>query len=186
VISQQLLATFLQFTRKGLDGTGPPLAWEHGGLRDVPVVAALVIGGVLLLGMIAVAGYAVRALPAGASVPLHAGAPEYSVWLGKRAGLAAWLGIGVAAFTIFAGLTVSGLAGNWAPSIRVVLLPSVMCVVLAAEAAAIISARGRGAVSEPVPDEVPAGEVPPEPEPPGAEAATAEAATAETVTAENQ
>lgn len=157
------------------------------------MVAALVIGGVLLLGMVAVAGYAVRALPAGASVPLHAGAPEYSVWLAKRAGLAAWLGIGVAAFAIFAGLTVSGIAGNWAPSVRVVLLPSVMCVVLAAEAAAIISARGRGAVSEPAPDEVPAdepapdeaapdeaptGELPPEPEPkpepPGMETAAAE------------
>jgi hypothetical protein len=150
------------------------------------VVAALVIGGVLLLGMIAVAGYAVRALPAGASVPLHAGAPEYSLWLAKRAGLAAWLGIGVAAFAIFAGLTVSSIAGNWAASVRVVLLPSVMCVVLAAEAAAIISARRRGAVSEPAPnaapaDEVPAdepspvsGELPAEPGPPGTETAAAE------------
>jgi hypothetical protein len=115
----------------------------------VPVVAALVIGGVLLLGMVAVAGYAVRALPAGASVPLHAGAPEYSVWLAKRTGLAAWLGIGAAAFAVFAGLTTSAVAGNWASSVRVVLLPSVMCVVLAAEAAAVISARRRGAASEP-------------------------------------
>ena len=126
------------------------------------MVVALVIGGVLLLGMIAVAGYAVRVLPAGASVPLHAGAPEYSLWLAKRAGLAAWLGIGVAAFAIFAGLTVSSIAGNWASSVRVVLLPSVMCVVLAAEAAAIISARGRGAVGEPAQDELPTVELPPD------------------------
>jgi hypothetical protein len=189
VIIQRLLAAFLRFTRKGLDGGGPPLAWTHGGLRDVPVVAALVIGGVLLLGMVAVAGYAVRALPAGASVPLHAGAPEYSVWLAKRTGLAAWLGIGAAAFAVFAGLTTSTVAGNWASSVRVVLLPSVMCVVLAAEAAAVISARQRGRAGEPAPDEVPAGEVPadepapdeapagalpPEPATPGTEPATAE------------
>jgi hypothetical protein len=59
----------------------------------VPVTAAaLAIGGVLLIGMVAVAGYAAAVLPPDARVPLHAGAPEYSVWLSKRAGLAAWLG----------------------------------------------------------------------------------------------
>jgi hypothetical protein len=131
------------------------------------LVAALVIGGVLLLGMAAAAGYAIRTLPAGVGVPLHAGAPEHSVWLSKRAGLAAWLGIGVAAFAVFAALTVSGIASNWSPSVRVVLLPSVMCVALAAEAAAIISARRRG----------PASQVP-------AETAAPETASAQTATAE--
>jgi hypothetical protein len=116
------------------------------------LTAALVIGGLLLLGMVAAAGYAIRALPADAGVPLHAGAPEYSVWLSKRAGLAAWLGIGAAAFAVVASVTTSGIADSWSQSLRVVLLPSVMCVALAAEAAAIISARRRapasGAVSE--------------------------------------
>ena len=101
------------------------------------------IGGVLLAGMIAAAGYAIRTLPADARVPLHAGAPEYSVWLSKRAGLAVWLGIGAAAFAVVASLTVSRVAGNWSPSLRLVLLPSVMCVALAAEAAAIITSRRR-------------------------------------------
>jgi hypothetical protein len=109
------------------------------------LVAALVIGGVLLLGMVAAAGYAIRALPPGAVVPLHAGAPERSVWLSKRAGLAAWLAIGAAAFAVVAAVTASGIADKWSPSLRVVLLPSVMCVALAAEAAAIISARRRAA-----------------------------------------
>ena len=126
------------------------------------LVAALVTGGVFLLGMVAATGYALRTLSADASVPLHAGAPEYSVWLAKRAGLAAWLGIGAAAFAVFAALTLSGIASHWSPSVRVVLLPSVMCVVLAAEGAAIISARRRGTG-----DQLPA-------EPPGAEAAGAE------------
>jgi hypothetical protein len=100
-----------------------------------------VIAGVLLLGMVAAAAYAARMLPAGARVPLNAGMPEYSVWLSKPVGLAAWLGVGVAAFAAFAALTLNGLAANWAQSLRVVLLPGVMVVVLAAEAGAVIVAR---------------------------------------------
>ena len=149
----------------------------------MPLIAALVIGGVLLLAMVAAAGYAIRTLPSGARVPLHAGTPEYSVWLSKRAGLAAWLGIGVAAFAVFAALTVSGIASNWSPSMRAVLPPSVMSVALAAEAAAIISAQRR-APATPVPAE-PAG-----PETASAQTAALESATAESAavggTTENQ
>jgi hypothetical protein len=111
--------------------------------------AALAIGGVLLIGMVAATGYAVAVLPADALVPLHAGAPEYSVWLSKRAGLAAWLAAGAVAFAVLALITVSGAAANWASSVRLVLLPSVMCVALAAEAAAIITARQRCAAQQP-------------------------------------
>jgi hypothetical protein len=113
------------------------------------VTAALAIGSVLLTGMVVAAGYAAAVLSADARVPLHAGAPEYSVWLSKRVGLAAWLGAGAAAFAILAILTMSDVAANWAASVRVVLLPSVMCVALAAEAAAIITARRRCAAAEP-------------------------------------
>jgi hypothetical protein len=105
------------------------------------VVAALVIGGVFLLGMVAATGYAARTLPAGARVPLNAGVPERSVWLSKPAGLAAWLGAGVAAFAVLVALTLNSLSANWADSMRVALLPSVMLVLLAAQAAAVIVAR---------------------------------------------
>jgi hypothetical protein len=114
---------------------------RYDGAKDGPVVAALVIGGVFLLGMVAAAGYAARTLPAGARVPLNAGVPEHSVWLSKPAGLAAWLWVGAAAFAAFAALTVTGLSANWALSVRVVLLPCVMMVLLAAEAGALIVAR---------------------------------------------
>jgi hypothetical protein len=107
------------------------------------VTASLVIGGVLLAAMFGAAGYAIRALPPDAGVPLQAGAPEYSLWLSKRAGLAAWLGIGAAAFAITAAVTASDLASDWATSVRVVLLPSVMCVAFAAEAGAIITSLRR-------------------------------------------
>jgi uncharacterized low-complexity protein len=122
------------------------------------VTAALVIGGVLLIGMVVAAGYAAAVLPPDARVPLHAGAPEYSVWLSKRTGLAAWLAAGAAAFAVVTSLTLSDVAANWAASVRVVLLPSVMCVALAAEAAAIITARQRCAAQPAEPTAASAGE----------------------------
>jgi hypothetical protein len=103
----------------------------------------VVIGGVFLAGMVAAAAYAAWALPAGARVPLNAGTPEFSLWLPKPAGLAAWLGAGVVIFAALTSVTLSGLSANWATSMRVVLLPGVMMVVLAAEAGAVITARQR-------------------------------------------
>ena len=104
-------------------------------------MAALVIGGLFLAAMACMAGYAARTLPAGARVPLNAGVPEHSLWLSRRAGLAAWLGAGAVAYAVLAFLTGSGIAANWFPSVRTVLLPAVMLVVLAAETGAIVTAR---------------------------------------------
>jgi hypothetical protein len=104
---------------------------------------ALVIGGVFLAGMVATAGYAAVTLPAGARVPLNPGMPEFSYWLPRPAGLAAWLGVGALTFAAFAALTLNGHAATWASSLRVVLLPCAMMIVLAAEAGAVISARQR-------------------------------------------
>lgn len=99
------------------------------------------IGGLLLTAMVAAAGYATARLPRDARVPLHAGSPRYCVWLSKRAGLAAWLGTGTVAFAALGWLTASQVAANWATSMRVTLLPAVMCVALAAELGAVILAR---------------------------------------------
>ncbi len=126
------------------------------------LTASLVIGGVLLLAMIVAAGCALVSLPKGARVPLHAGAPEYSVWLPKPAGLSAWLAVGALAFGGLASLTASRVAAGWATSMRVTLLPAVMCVALAAELAAIISARRLAEVSR-----TPAPGAPGAPAPPG-------------------
>lgn len=107
------------------------------------MVAALVIGGLFLLGMVIVTGYAVAVLPAGSRMPLNAGVPEYSVWVSRWAGLAAWLGVGVVVYAILGSLTASAMAGNWEPSVRMLLLPAAMLVVLTAEAGAVITARKR-------------------------------------------
>ena len=109
------------------------------------MVAAVVIGALFFLGMVGAAGYAAWTLPSGARVPLNAGVPEYSVWLSKPVGLAAWLGVGAAAFAAVAALTLNELAASWEQSTRMVLLPGVMLVVLAGEASAIIVARRRAA-----------------------------------------
>jgi hypothetical protein len=105
------------------------------------LIASLVVGGLLLAGMVAATCYAAVRLPGDARVPLHAGTPEYSVWLSKRAGLATWLAAGAVVFAALAWLTLSQVAANWAASMRVTLLPAVMLVALAAEVAAIILAR---------------------------------------------
>ena len=105
------------------------------------MIASVATGGLLLLGMVAVAWYAARVLPAGARVPLNAGVPEYSVWLPKLAGLAAWLAAGVLTFAAIGAVTLDSLSAAWAASQRVVLLPCAMLIVLAAQAGAVIMAR---------------------------------------------
>lgn len=105
------------------------------------MIASLAVGALLLTGMIIATWYAAVQLPGDARVPLHAGSPEYSLWLSKRTGLAAWLAAGAVVFAALAWLTLSQAAANWAASMRVTLLPAVMCVALAAEVAAIILAR---------------------------------------------
>ena len=111
------------------------------------MIASLAIGGVLLAGLVAVTGYAAVRLPRTARVPLHAGAPEHRIWLSKRAGLSAWLAAGAAAFALLAWLSLSRMAKTWASSMRMTLLPAVMCVALAAEVAAIIMARQAAAAA---------------------------------------
>jgi hypothetical protein len=127
-------------------------AWRMTAEGAAAMMAALVIGGLLLAGMACVTGYAARALPAAARVPLNAGVPERSVWLSRRAGLAAWLGAGAVAYAALAALTASGTAANWSPSVRAVLLPAVMLILLAAQSGAIITARRKA----PPPPDAPA------------------------------
>jgi hypothetical protein len=113
--------------------------------RDRTLTASLAISGVLLVAMAVTAGYAIVSLPRGARVPVNAGTPEHSLWLSKLAGLAVWLAAGVVAFAALESLTRSGVAVNWATSMRVTLPPAALCVVLAGEAAAVITAsRGLG------------------------------------------
>jgi hypothetical protein len=105
------------------------------------VVASLVIGGVLLLAMIAASGWAAAALPADARVPIHFGSDEHCYWIPKRAGLVIWPAAGAVLFGILGGFSASSVASDWVPGVRDVLMPAVMCVVLGFQVGALVLAR---------------------------------------------
>jgi hypothetical protein len=142
------------------------------------VTASLVVGGVLVLAMIAASARAAIGLAAHARIPIHLGSPEHCWWASKRAGLVIWPAAGAVCYGVLGGLTASHVAANWVPGVRAVLMPAVMCVAFAFEVGALMLAR-RSAVAAAVPA-VPAGEVETVPV---AEAETGTAAEDETGTA---
>ena len=105
------------------------------------MVASLVIGGVLLLAMIAASGWGALTLPAGTRVPIHFGSDEHCFWVPKYAGLVAWPAAGALVYGILGGLSASSMASNWVPGVRDVLMPAVMCVVFGFQAGALVLAR---------------------------------------------
>jgi hypothetical protein len=122
------------------------------------LTASLVIGGVLLLAMIAASGYAAVTLPADARIPIHYGSTEHCYWASKRGGLLVWPGVGALAYGIVGAFTWSNLTYNWAPAGREVLTPAVMCVALAFQAGALVMARRQSAdLVIPAGDREPAG-----------------------------
>ena len=99
------------------------------------MIAALVIGGVLLLAMIGVAWYGWITLPADALVPIHFG-PGYNNFVPKRLGLIMHPAAGVLIYVI------SALAPHHSSkSSPVFIVPLVMCVLLAVQVGAIKVAR---------------------------------------------
>jgi hypothetical protein len=109
------------------------------------MVASLVIGGILLLAMIAASGWAAITLPPGAQVPIHFGSDEHRYWVPKRTGLVAWPAAGALAYGILGGLSASSAASGWVPGVRDVLMPAVMCVVFGFQAGALVLARQHAA-----------------------------------------
>jgi hypothetical protein len=105
------------------------------------VVASLVIGGVLLLAMIAASGWAAVTLPPDARIPIHFGSDKHCYWVPKRVGLVAWPAAGVLVYGILGGLSASSMASNWVPGVRDVLMPAVMCVVFGFQTGALVLAR---------------------------------------------
>jgi len=116
------------------------------------VVAALAVGGVLLLAMIAASGYAAVILPRDARIPLHFGSHEHVLLMSKRAGLVIWPALGAVLFGVLGGVSASSLAAGWVPGVRDVLMPAVMCVVLGFQVGALVLAaqdHGSGRVIGP-------------------------------------
>jgi hypothetical protein len=107
------------------------------------MVASLVIGGVLLLAMVAASGWAAVTLPPDARIPIHFGSDEHCYWVPKRAGLVAWPAAGAVCYAILGGFSASSVASNWVPGVRAVLTPAVVCVLLGFQAGALVLARRR-------------------------------------------
>jgi hypothetical protein len=99
------------------------------------MTAVLVIGGVLLLAMFGVSWYGWVTLPADARVPIHFGA-GYNNFVPKRLGLIVHPAAGVLVYVIFALTT-----HHSSKSSPVLIVPIVMCVLLAVQVGAIRVAR---------------------------------------------
>jgi hypothetical protein len=106
------------------------------------VVAALVVGGVLLAMMIAASGYAAVILPADARIPLHLGSHQHVVLVSKRAGLVSWPAAGAVLYGILGGVSASSLAADWVPGVRDVLTPAVLVVMLGFQVGALVLGAG--------------------------------------------
>ena len=107
-------------------------------------MASLIVGGVLLLAMIAASGRAAFTLPAQARIPIHFGSVEHCYLAPKRAGLVIWPAVGVILFGAVGGITASSVAADWVPGVRDVLTPAVLCVALAFQIGALVLARRPG------------------------------------------
>ncbi len=105
------------------------------------VAAALAAGGVLLLGMIGASGWGAVGLAAGARVPIHLGSAERAYWAPKLAGLIVWPAVGALCYGVLGGISASGVAANWVPGVRDVLVPAVMVVLLGFQVGALMLAR---------------------------------------------
>ncbi len=104
-------------------------------------MAALAVGGVLLLTMIGTAAWGAVGLAAGARVPLHLGSAERAYWAPKVVGLVAWPAVGALCYGVLGGISASGAAAGWVPGVRDVLVPAVMVVLLGFQVGALILAR---------------------------------------------
>jgi hypothetical protein len=87
------------------------------------MVASLVIGGILVLAMIAASGRAAVTLAADVRIPIHIGSPEHCYLVSKRAGLVIWPAVGAVLYGVIGGVTGSSLASGWVPGVRDVLVP---------------------------------------------------------------
>jgi hypothetical protein len=105
------------------------------------VVAALAVGGVLLLAMIGASGWGAAGLAAGARVPIHLGSAERAYWAPKGVGLVVWPTAGALCYGVLGGISASGVAANWVPGVRDVLVPAVMVVLLGFQVGALMLAQ---------------------------------------------
>ncbi len=102
---------------------------------------SVIAGSVLLVAMIAVAGYAAVTLPADAQVPVHYGIGGYNNWQPKRVAVALWAGVAVLLYVLI--LVTAAAAGAHGTLAAAVILPVAQLIVIANQLGAIRAARAR-------------------------------------------
>jgi hypothetical protein len=90
------------------------------------MIAALAVGGVLMLAMIAASARGAVRLAPDARIGVHCGSVEHCFFVSKRAGLIIWPAMGAVLFVVLGGITKSSLAAGWVPGVRDVLVPAVL------------------------------------------------------------
>ena len=105
------------------------------------MLASLIVGGVFVLAMVIASVRGAVVLPADARIPVHAGSVERCYLVPKRAGLVIWPGAGALVFGLLGGVAASSLAADWTASVRTVLMPAVVGVLLAFQVGALAIAR---------------------------------------------
>jgi hypothetical protein len=106
------------------------------------MIAALAIGGALLLAMFGVSWWGWVTLPADARVPIHFGL-TYNNFVPKRLGLVLHPAVGVLVYVVTVVATHHPTHGS--KTAPVFIFPLIMCVVLAVQFGAIKVARSRSA-----------------------------------------
>jgi hypothetical protein len=106
------------------------------------MIAGIVIGGVILLAMGSASCYGWVTLPADARVPVHFGVAAYNNFMPKRIGLVIHPAAGALVYVII--LVSRSAHANHGPALTMeVILPLVMCLLLAVQVGAIRIARRR-------------------------------------------
>jgi hypothetical protein len=106
------------------------------------MIAGIVIGGVIWLAMVGASCYGWVTLPTDARVPVHFGAAAYNNFMPKRGGLLVHPAAGALVYGII--LVSSSAHATHGPALPVVvILPLVMCLLLAVQLGAIRIARRR-------------------------------------------
>jgi hypothetical protein len=106
------------------------------------VILGLVIGAVIWLAMVGVSCYGWLTLPADARVPVHFGPAAYNNFVPKRIGLLIHPALGAVVYVIILAAN-SAHATHGPRTPAEVILPLVMCLLLAVQAGAIRVARRR-------------------------------------------
>jgi hypothetical protein len=106
-------------------------------------IASLVIGGVVLAAIIAIAAYGWVTLPADARVPVHYGIGSYRNFASKTVGLIMWPVGGAVAFGILTALAAHAIKPNHGGpgKVPLIIVPVVLVIVAVSEWRAIKVAR---------------------------------------------